>query len=143
MEITELFTFTESEFRDLAYLMQVLDPECELTPRQLQQTVSHPSSRLFVMLDSGRIIGCYTLGIFFSPTGKKVSLEDVVVHPDYQGQHLGRQLVEHALEQLRHMAPVHVQLTSRPSRVAANALYRKLGFQQKETNAYIMNIEQH
>lgn len=35
---------------------------------------------------------------------------------------------------------VHVQLTSKPQRKAANALYRSLGFTQKETNVYVLDI---
>ena len=35
---------------------------------------------------------------------------------------------------------IHVQLTSKPQRKAANALYRSLGFTQKETNVYVLDI---
>lgn len=35
---------------------------------------------------------------------------------------------------------LHVQLTSKPARKAANALYRSLGFTQKETNVYTLDI---
>ena len=34
-----------------------------------------------------------------------------------------------------------VDLTSRPSRKAANALYQKIGFVQRETNVYRFEIE--
>lgn len=32
-------------------------------------------------------------------------------------------------------------LTSNPTRIAANKLYQKLGFEQKQTNVYRMNLE--
>ncbi|MBP9987018.1 MAG: GNAT family N-acetyltransferase [Bacteroidales bacterium] len=35
---------------------------------------------------------------------------------------------------------IHVQLTSKPQRKAANALYLSLGFTQKETNVYVLDI---
>lgn len=143
MEITELTSFTEQEYAEMKYLMQVLDPVCQLTVRQLMDTTSNPTSRLFVLRNENQdIIGTYTLGLFSSPTGKKASIEDVVVHPDYQGQHLGQLLIENALSRLKEMAPIHVQLTSRPARVAANALYLKMGFNPKDTNVYIMDIKQ-
>lgn len=140
MEISELKAFNEQEFEQVSQLMQVLDPTLPLTHEKLQDTVNHPTCHLYVMKDEESIIGCYTLCIFHSPTGKKASVEDVVVHTAYQGQHLGKVLLEHAIGQLKTMAPIHVQLTSRPSRVAANNLYRKMGFQPKETNVYVMNL---
>ena len=45
------------------------------------------------------------------------------------------------LDRAASFAPITLQLTSRPLRIAANALYQKLGFQPKETNFYTMKIE--
>lgn len=140
MEITELKAFNDQEFEQVAQLMMILDSTLPLTREKLQETISHPTCHLHVMRNDNRIIGCYTLCIFHSPTGKKASVEDVVVHTEYQGQHLGKELMAHAIAQLKEMAPIHVQLTSRPSRVAANKLYRRMGFMPKETNVYVMNL---
>jgi len=142
MEITELVSYRETEYNDLAYLMQVLDPSIKFTKEALEGTISHPSSHLYVMRDEGKIIGCYTLGIFFSPTGRKASIEDVVIHPFYQGQHLGKEMMEDALTRLRELSPIHIQLTSRPHRISANRLYLSVGFKAKETNVYVMDIAQ-
>lgn len=40
------------------------------------------------------------------------------------------------LNALRSLGAAGVELTSRPSRVAANGLYRSLGFTRRETNVY-------
>ena len=141
MEISELTSYTEADFNELAYLMQVLDSSIKFDRDCLEGTISHPTSHLYVMRDEGRIIGCYTLGIFFSSTGRKASIEDVVIHPYYQGQHLGRKMMEHALEELRRMAPIHVQLTSRPHRIAPNRLYLSVGFKANDTNVYVKDIK--
>lgn len=42
----------------------------------------------------------------------------------------------------RELAPIDLQLTSRPERVAANEMYRRLGFVRRETNAYRMKIRE-
>lgn len=124
----------------------------------LKDTICH----LYVILDSltpapssstelrtgageGRIIGCATLCVFHSPTGTKASIEDVVVLSAYRGQHLGKQLMEYVLEQVKAYAPIELHLTSNPMRVAANKLYQSLGFLKKETNCYHLMItdEQH
>ena len=64
-----------------------------------------------------------------------------MVLPEYQGLGLGLKLMQYVLDQAQSWAPVTLQLTSRPARVAANALYQKLGFRQKETNFYTMKLE--
>lgn len=40
----------------------------------------------------------------------------------------------------RELGDVDLHLTSRPQRVAANNLYRSVGFQQRETNVYNLEI---
>lgn len=140
MQIREVTTYSKSLFLPLQELMMVLDPTLPLKEEVLKELIHCADSHLYVLEAEGRIIGCYTLGVFTSPTGRKASIEDVVVHPDFQGQHLGRKLLDDALERLKGMAPIHVQLTSRPMRVAANKLYQRVGFRQKETNVYVMDF---
>ena len=134
-EVTGSFSFSE-----ILALMHQLNPELKVTEEMVAAVVDSPDSHLYIMLDGQRIIGTATLGIFFSPTGRKASIEDVVVLEEYRGQHLGRELVQHLLDQARNWAPIQVHLTSRPSREAANRLYQSLGFIRKDTNCYIYNI---
>jgi ribosomal protein S18 acetylase RimI-like enzyme len=42
----------------------------------------------------------------------------------------------HALELARSLGAKTVDLTSRPSREAANRLYQRIGFEPRETNVY-------
>ena len=95
------------------------------------------------MMDAGRIIGTASLCVYDSPTGRKASIEDVVVSSQFRGQGLGRQLMEHVIDYARkELGEVDLHLTSRPSRVAANELYQKLGFQKRETNAYVLKLRE-
>lgn len=60
-------------------------------------------------------------------------VHDVVVDECYRGKGIGDALVRHTLACAHAFAQEHgekikLYLTSRPSRVAANALYRNLGF---------------
>ena len=141
MQITTLTSYTPQDLADMTALMTVLDPQCIFNEAKLQAVVSNPQSHLYVVRDDrNRIVGCCTMAVFHSPTGKKASLEDVAMLPECQGRHLGRLLVEHAIEQMRQEAPIHIQLTSRPARVAANGLYKAVGFKQKETNVYTLDL---
>ena len=141
MEISEPKQFTEKQFQQIKQLMEVLDNSIPFHKEQLEDIIRDNNSHLFVLKDGEDIIGCCTVCVFHSPTGRKASIEDVVVSPSFQGRHLGRRLMDYALSWLRGQAPVHIQLTSRPVRTAANALYASLGFLRKETNVYTLRIE--
>ena len=140
MEIQELHNYTQAQFDDLKQLIAELSDRVNLTQTDLMLVLKDSNSHLYVILESEHIIGCATLCVFHSPTGTKASIEDVVVSSAYRGQHLGKQLMEYVLEQAQAYAPIELQLTSNPMRVAANKLYQSLGFQKKETNCYQMAI---
>ncbi len=84
--------------------------------------------------DEGAIVGVATLAVFPIPTGQRAWIEDVIVDEAHSGQGVGRLLTEAMLDRARELGCVTVDLTSRPSREAANHLYRKVGFQPRETN---------
>ena len=122
-------------------LMHELDPDIAVTEQMLKRAVEASGTHLFAMMDGERIIGCASLCVFDSPTGRKAHVEDVVVLSEYRGQHLGKRLIEHIIAYARkNLAPVDFYLTSRPHRVAANVMYKSVGFKQKETNVYKMEI---
>lgn len=108
---------------------------------ELRQTLQDSASRLFVMRHNDIIIGMITLCEYSCPTGRKVWIEDVVIDRELRGKGLGQQLVEFAINYVKeNLSPCSLMLTSRPSRIAANELYRKSGFEQRQTNVYKMNF---
>ncbi|EJW93040.1 acetyltransferase, GNAT family [gut metagenome] len=139
--LKELTVYTQKQFMELGVLMKQLSDRVTLTEESLKAVVDDPNCRLYVLCDGEeRIVGCATLCVFHSPTGRKASVEDVVVSEDLRGWHLGRRLMEHLLAEARTLAPIELHLTSKPTRVAANALYQSLGFVRKETNAYTLRL---
>ncbi len=86
--------------------------------------------------DSDQIVGVSTLAVFPIPTALRAWVEDVIVDDASAGQGIGRQLTEAMLDHARQLGCATVDLTSRPSRAAANHLYEKVGFQRRETNVY-------
>jgi len=144
MEILELTSLNDAQVHDLLVLMTELDPEIAVTEQMLRTVVQSTDTHLFAAVDeAGRIAGCASFCIYPSPTGLKATVEDVVVGSQFRGQHLGRRLLEYILDYARReLKKVDIHLTSRPQRVAANELYRSLGFRQRETNAYKFKIEE-
>lgn len=103
----------------------------------LRNTLQDSASRLFVMRHDETIVGMITLGIYFCPTGRKVWIEDVVIDSKLRGKGLGQRLVDFAINYVKeNLSPCSLMLTSRPTRIAANKLYRKTGFEQRQTNVY-------
>jgi ribosomal protein S18 acetylase RimI-like enzyme len=84
----------------------------------------------------GQILGMLSLIVMKIPTGNKAWIEDVVVDSKARGQGLGKALMNHALEEAKKREVKSIDLTSRPTREAANLLYQSLGYQKRETNVY-------
>ena len=106
------------------------------TAADLADIVACPDSDLFVAELDGRIVGALTLATYRIPTGLKAWIEDVVVDEAARGHGVGEALNQAALESARRRGAKHVSLTSRPSRDAANRLYKRIGFDPYETNVY-------
>ena len=136
MQIVELKEVTAQQMADLTGLMKELSERVTMTEEALLNVLKDDNSHLFALMAEGVVVGCATLCVFHSPMGRKASVEDVVVSSICRGRHWGRTLMERMLEEAQKLAPIEVQLTSKPKRVAANALYQSLGFQRKETNCY-------
>ena len=99
--------------------------------------LAHQAITQFVARDDGgEIVGVSTLAVFPIPTAWRAWVEDVIVDEAVNGQGIGRRLTEAMLARAKELGCTTVDLTSRPSREAANALYRKVGFQARETNVY-------
>lgn len=113
----------------------------KLTGTTLREIISQENTHLFFLLADQEIAGMLTVGIYHSPTGGKAWIEDVVVDEKYRGQGLSKQLVTHAVRFVKEQGIPLIMLTSNPTRIAANKLYQKLGFEQKQTNVYRMNLE--
>jgi ribosomal protein S18 acetylase RimI-like enzyme len=85
---------------------------------------------------NAEILGMMTLVVFRIPTGIRAWIEDVVVDGNARGKGIGEKLVRSAVERAKQEGAKTVDLTSRPSREAANRLYRRCGFETRETNIY-------
>jgi ribosomal protein S18 acetylase RimI-like enzyme len=88
----------------------------------------------------GTIVGALTLVVFRVPTGLQALIEDVVVDEAARGNGVGDELVQEATRLARAAGASSLGLTSRPSREAANRLYRRLGFERRETNVYRLEL---
>ena len=126
---------------ELVQAMAVLIPQLSKSNpppsrADLNAIISSEASVLFIARVNGKIAGALTLATFRIPTGVRAWIEDVVVDADARGHGVGEALNMAAIAEARSRGAITVELTSRPSREAANRLYQRIGFVQRETNIY-------
>lgn len=89
----------------------------------------------------GVIVGTATLSLLITLwKGLVGHVDDVVVDATARGEGVGRQLMQRLHEEAVHLGVTHLDLTSRPARVAANALYQSLGYEKRSTNVYRLRL---
>lgn len=123
------------------FLNQLTTHPMTLTETMFRQLIDSENSHLFFLMKEGQIAGMLTVGIYYSPTGGKAWIEDVVVDETFRGQGLSKRLVAHAIEFTQSKQIPLLMLTSNPKRIAANKLYQAMGFERKETNVYRMKFK--
>ena len=111
------------------------------TLAELAEMISGDASDVLLARLAGRIVGTLTLVTFRIPTGVRAWIEDVVVDDSARGHGVGDLLNRFALDLARAKGAKTVDLTSRPSREAANRLYQRIGFEPRETNVYRFSLE--
>ena len=107
------------------------------TREELEDIVAAAATDVFIATDDeGTILGTSTLAVFRIPTGRRAWIEDVVVDETAAGQGIGGMLTRAMVDRADELGCTTVDLTSRPSRAAANRLYLREGFELRETNVY-------
>ncbi len=124
-----------------ALLPQLSSSAPALGAAEVSEIVESPATTLFVARDGERVVGSLTLAVFRLPTGLRAWIEDVVVDQAARGQGVGEALNRAAVAEASRLGCRTVDLTSRPSREAANRLYQRLGFERRETNLYRYTLD--
>jgi len=106
------------------------------TAGELGEMLGAPGTTVFVARLGGDIVGALTLVVFRIPTAVRAWIEDVVVDEGARGHGVGEALSRAAIGKAASQGAKTIELTSRPSRAAANRLYQRLGFVARDTNVY-------
>ncbi len=117
-------------------LPQLSDTAMSLDRDAVSRMVACDANTVLVARVQGEIAGTLTLVMFPVPSGLRARIEDVVVDGGARGHGVGAALTEEALRLAERASARTVDLTSRPSRQAANRLYERLGFQARESRVY-------
>ena len=137
VEIREATVVDDALVEAMARLVPQLS-NSNLAPDEatLSAIVESDTSILLLAEEGGAVLGMLTLVVFRIPTGVRAWIEDVVVDEAARGRGVGEALNRVAIQRAHDAGARTVDLTSRPSREAANRLYSRLGFEQRDTNVY-------
>lgn len=137
VEIERVAAINDEHVQAFARLLpQLSTSAAPLAPAALAVIAGAPGNHLLVARVGGGIVGACLLAVFPAPTGTRALLEDVVVDEAARGAGVGTALVDAALAAAAAAGARTVDLTSRPSREAANRLYARCGFVRRDTNVW-------
>jgi ribosomal protein S18 acetylase RimI-like enzyme len=136
VEVEVVEEITDEVAAALAWLLPQLSRSTPPDAADLVRVASHPANTILLARQGGRIVGTLTLVVVPSLTGTRARIEDVVVDEASRGGGVGSALTVAALRLAEQARASTVDLTSRPSRVAANRLYVKLGFVPRDSQVY-------
>jgi ribosomal protein S18 acetylase RimI-like enzyme len=143
IEVAPAGTVDDELVAGVARLVPQLSSSPSPSGAALLEIVTAPGSDLLLARDGqggGAIVGMLTLVLYRIPTGLRACIEDVVVDEAARGRGVGEALCREAIERARSAGAESVNLTSRPAREAANRLYQRLGFERRDTNAYVYRL---
>lgn len=137
MEIVEITEYTDTMLEAINALMpQLSEGFGPLSRTDLEEILRSNTTRLYMAVDQHNYVGALTLVVFRIPSGLRAWIEDVVVSERARGRGIGQRLVEHAIFTATQADVKSIDLTARSSRAPAIALYKKLGFVDRETTVF-------
>ena len=71
---------------------------------------------------------------------RQAVVEDMIVDESQRGKGLGEKILRDLIKWAKKEGIEVIELTTNPKRLAANALYKKVGFKLHETNHYLLNL---
>lgn len=133
---------TDELVEAFARLLPQLSSRAEpLDRRAVERLTATSTNTVLVARVEGVITGTLTLVMSPLPSGLRAHIEDVVVDAAARGHGVGRALIDKALDVATAAGARTVDLTSRPSREAANRLYEKAGFQRRDSAVYRVALD--
>lgn len=141
MTIEELISPSEVDLEQIAELITQLrgkDISVADIKTDVEAIVQSSVKAIIVAREVDEIVGVLVVNILMKLAKREARIDEFVVDSNVRGGGLGKKIITFALDWAWSKDCNTVELTSRPSRVAANHLYQKLGFALRKTNVYVL-----
>lgn len=96
--------------------------------RHVDADAARDPAGIFVLDAGGRIAGY--ISTWMDREAGIGHIPNLVLHPDYRGQGLGRRLIQHALDHFRSLGLGFAKIETLAQNEVGNGLYRSMGFQE-------------
>ena len=138
IKIFEITEMSQKVYDAFERLLPQLSSSAKIpTWEELEDLINSKAGIVLAAVDDedpeGTILGTMTLVVFRIPTGVRAWVEDVVVDKEARGKGIGEKLIRTSIERVKAEGAKTIDLTSRPSRVEAHRLYKRCGFEMRET----------
>lgn len=126
---------TPEYLQDINFLNKELSPDKNIikTLDEIHFAVSKPNSSFVVCIEDldGRktIVSMGSIHFFDTSTERKAVFENIVRHSGQRGKKIGHKITQALLGIAKNLNVKEINLTSGTHRVAAQALYKELGFE--------------
>ncbi len=135
VKIIRLKSLGKFQAADITSLLKQLNPRLKKFTRA-DFNRSAAENTVYAAICGRRIVGMATIHFYRTFSYKSGVINDVVVDEKYRGQGIGKRLTKALVKEAKKEKADHIDLTSKPERVVANAMYEKLGFKKRKTNYY-------
>jgi len=139
----KILKFIKKEF-----LFNLLEVKKLIT--QLDSSAKVNESSLYKAIINGYISRVYKKGKFVGMgwifprqtlLRRQAVVEDMIVDEKYRGKGLGEKILLDLIRWAKETGVEVIELTTNSKRIAANSLYKKVGFWLHETNHYLLNLK--
>jgi len=143
VRIEEVTEASQDVKQALARLLPQLNPALTVPDmRRVQALVDDPDVTLLFAKEGDQVIGTATVIVYTTPFWIKARIDEVVVDESARGKGVGEAIVRACLEVGGRKGAQVAELQSGrgPARDVANRLYRRLGFQLRDSNLYRISL---
>ncbi len=141
VEIKQIKEVTPQIVSAFSQLMPQLAPHLQAPRMEDLSNIINDKNKYIFIASNPQIVGTITLVIVNIPSGTRAWIEDVIVDQEARGQSIGEKMLQYVIDFAKKLNVASINLTSSPSRIAANKLYQKLGFNLRETNVYRIDVD--
>jgi GNAT superfamily N-acetyltransferase len=125
----------------LARLLPQLNPNLTVPDAErVRALIDDPAVTVLLAKDGAEVVGTATVIVYTTPFWIKARIDEVVVDQGARGKGVGEALVNACFDVARKRGAQVAELQSGKLRTAANRLYRRIGFQLRDSNLYRISL---
>ncbi len=133
--VKEKFTFDLDRVKEL---VRQLDPSATVNEQSLYKAMF--DGHISTIEENGKLLGMGWIFPRQTLLRKQAVVEDLIVDESQRGKGYGEKIMEDLVQWTKKQGIEVVELTTNPKRLAANALYQKIGFKLHPTNHYLLDL---